>query len=147
MAKTYKNITASLQGAQTPRDKKIVQAIIAGEIKRRGKIYLKVFGGSMSPVIKDGSVVKVCKAKKVKTGDIVCYRSGDWFLVHRVKSVDKEKGYLLVEGDSRDCVVHKIRKSSVIGLIKESIYNKILRIPALIMKKTLKTRKKPEKRG
>ncbi|MFH1074495.1 MAG: S24/S26 family peptidase [Candidatus Firestonebacteria bacterium] len=126
-------------------DKKIVRSIIQEEIKRKGSLKIKVFGGSMSPVIKANQKVEIINSKEVKVGDIICYKAGVWFLIHRVKSIDENRGIITVEGDSRDRVLHKIKKSAIIGKVKENIYNKILRVPAVIMKKILKKKEKYEK--
>ena len=119
-------------------DKKIILGIIQEEIERKGSVEIKVFGGSMNPVIKDKAVVLVRKAKNIKVGDIVCYKTSGWFLVHRVKAIDAEKDILTIEGDSRDCVVHKVKRSAMLGVVKENIYNKLLRVPAELMKKAFK---------
>lgn len=127
-------------------DNRIVRDILIDELKKEGTISIRVNGGSMSPVIRDGSIVKIRNSKfeirnKKDTvtrypspGTIICYKSGDWFLIHRVKSINQKSGLITVEGDSRDTVVHKIKKSAIIGVVKESTSNRILRIPAIIIK-------------
>ena len=145
-------------------DKRIALKIIIAELKTKGSVRLLVKGGSMSPTIRDGSTIeirnpKVClggkrgeirnkkeKASKAKTekkepvtrdpspGDIVMYKAGNWFLIHRIKSIDWKTGLITVEGDSRDSVVHKIKKSAIIGIVKEKFKHKVMKVVAGVLK-------------
>ena len=108
-------------------DKKIIRNLLAAEIKKKGSVKIRVFGGSMSPVIRGGQEIVVKSCKQVKIGDIVCYKTKDWFLVHRVKSIDKTSGLVTVEGDSKDRVLHKIKKHVIMGVVQESVYRKIIK--------------------
>lgn len=172
-------------------DKKIALDIILDELEKKGSVRLLVKGGSMSPTIRDGAVVKVEKVEEVskvgkvkkgekectklnasslsscrlslvarflsscllslvarflpscrlslvpctiKPGTVICYRSGGWFLVHRVTAIDRRAGLITVEGDSRDSVVHKIKKSDIIGVVQESMSRKILYLVSKVRK-------------
>jgi phage repressor protein C with HTH and peptisase S24 domain len=115
-------------------DKKITRSLLAAEIKKKGSVKIRVFGGSMSPVIRGGQEILVKSCKQVNIGDIVCYKTKDWFLVHRVKSIDKTSGLVTVEGDSKDRVLHKIKKHVIMGVVQESVYRKIIK--TLVDKRT-----------
>jgi len=143
-------------------DKKIALSMIIEEIKNKGSVRIKVRGGSMSPVIRDNEIVQIRKSalaekeakletrnnkerkesrkgEKIKAccskpGNIVCYKAGDWFLMHRVKNIDCKTGLITVEGDSRDSVVHKIKKSDIIGIVEEKFRHKIMRFAAGVLK-------------
>ncbi len=65
-----------------------------------------IMSGSMEPVFYPGDVVMIEKAAadQVKVGDIVQYWSGDFYIIHRVIEVSKEKSELvyITKGDNNN---------------------------------------------
>jgi len=52
---------------------------------------------------------------------------------------------MIVEGDSMDRVLHKIKINDILGAVKENFRNKIISVPVELMKKILKKKQKYEK--
>ncbi len=78
---------------------------LSNEILSRGScLRFRARGGSMSPFIRDGDVLKVKPAEvsEIKLGDVIFCRTGNRIVAHRVikKVSENGKGFLVTKGDS-----------------------------------------------
>ena len=73
-------------------------------------MQIRVYGNSMEPIIKNRSLIELhpIKPSEVKVGDIVCFRDKGILRkliglrhVHRIISIDKEKGSFTTKGENR----------------------------------------------
>ena len=70
-------------------------------LRRDGKVITHVVGNSMLPLLRDReSIVVVEDARRVppRRGDLVLYKAGDTYILHRVLRV-RQEGYL-IRGDN-----------------------------------------------
>lgn len=98
-------------------------------LNKNKKVRLKVYGGSMTPFIKDKDVITVRKVKpeEIKIGQVVLYKAHNKFLVHRI--IKKQNGnsfQFIVKGDSMDNVKHSITEEQILGVVKENYIKRIL---------------------
>ena len=65
-------------------------------------LELSAAGQSMEPFIRQEDVVSVrcVSAKDLKIGDVICYKDGDSFVLHRIIDRDDEKQCFLEKGDA-----------------------------------------------
>ncbi|MCK5423202.1 MAG: signal peptidase I [Deltaproteobacteria bacterium] len=85
-------------------------------LKERGKAWLKVASGSMSPMIPIGAsiLVKKCHLKDIIPSDIIVFKSNGKLIVHRV--LQKNKDQILQAGDNFS-LPSLIHKRSIIGQV------------------------------
>jgi len=66
------------------------------KIEAEGQAKMKVFGNSMTPIIKSGSLLTYITADEYKKGDIVlCKVRGRWIDAHKVTKKHPTKGYMI----------------------------------------------------
>ncbi|NLZ93923.1 MAG: signal peptidase I, partial [Firmicutes bacterium] len=60
-----------------------------------------ILTGSMEPVLFPGDVALMlkCDVADIKTGDVIQYWTGEYFIVHRVMAID-ENGFFQTKGDN-----------------------------------------------
>lgn len=87
---------------------------IAGALKRRGRISLRVHGTSMQPWVrpKDIAMIRQISMENVRCGDVVLFRRENHLFVHRIveKRGSLNSFQLLSKGDAHptsDGVVHQ----------------------------------------
>lgn len=86
-----------------------------------GYRFLCVSTGSMEPEYPVGSVVLVVptQAQTLSKGDVITFRSGEWFVTHRVVSVDRENHTIKTKGDNNNVEdFSPVEYSSVVGRVK-----------------------------
>mmetsp|Transcript_5672 Transcript_5672/g.8606 ORF Transcript_5672/g.8606 Transcript_5672/m.8606 type:complete len:107 (-) Transcript_5672:54-374(-) len=66
------------------------------ELQATGMGKIKVFGQSMLPIIRSGSLLTFKRQKEYTTGDIVCCKvKGNMIGAHHIVSVCDSRGYLI----------------------------------------------------
>lgn len=85
-------------------------------LKERGKAWLTVKSGSMSPMIPIGAsiLVKRCHLKDIIPSDIIVFKSNGKLIVHRV--LQKNKDQILQAGDNFS-LPSLINKKSILGQV------------------------------
>lgn len=75
------------------------------------------FGNSMWPVLQEGDVVYLEKAKfdGIKVNDIVCFTNKSNLVTHRV--VYKKGNYIIAKGDNNPTSDGKIKKDRILGVV------------------------------
>jgi SOS-response transcriptional repressor LexA len=69
---------------------------LKGELEKDGSGKMKVFGNSMLPIIKSGSLLTFAKKDTYSIGDIVfCKVKGKYIDAHKITKVDETKGYMI----------------------------------------------------
>lgn len=96
--------------------------ILIEESIREGKsVSLTVKGNSMSPLLRDGKdVVKLVpfRPEEIKRGDVILFRYGARFLLHRIISIDRsnqEDPAIITKGDALKNT-ENTRMSAVVAL-------------------------------
>jgi hypothetical protein len=95
-------------------------ACIADDLKRRGRISLRVHGTSMLPWVQPGDVALVRQAslENVRCGDVVLFRRENHLLVHRI--VEK-RGSLAAEyfakGDAHPNSDGRVEEKELLGRV------------------------------
>ena len=65
-------------------------------IEADGQAKMKVFGNSMTPIIKSGSLLTYVTADEYKIGNIVlCKVKGRWIDAHKITKKHPTKGYMI----------------------------------------------------
>jgi len=86
----------------------------------------------MNPFIRDGKLVNVCSVspEHLRSGDVILYRCGEWFLCHRVLKILKTDAgrNFLVQGDSYGEAMHLVESSELMGYVEGA------RLPLLLVK-------------
>ena len=66
------------------------------ELEKNGTSKMKVFGNSMTPIIKSGTLLTFEKCDDYKVGDIVfCKVKGRLIDAHKITKKSDQKGYLI----------------------------------------------------
>ena len=66
------------------------------ELEEKGISKMKVFGNSMCPIIKSGSLLTFQKCDSYEVGDVVFSRvKGRWIDAHKITKKSTQKGYLI----------------------------------------------------
>jgi signal peptidase I len=66
------------------------------ELETKGITSMKVFGNSMVPIIKSGSVLTFKKCEAYEPDDVVfCKVKGRYIDAHKIVAVSPERGYLI----------------------------------------------------
>jgi len=66
------------------------------ELEKNGTSKMKVFGNSMTPIIKSGTLLTFKKCDDYKVGDIVfCKVKGRLIDAHKITKKSDQKGYLI----------------------------------------------------
>lgn len=69
---------------------------VISELENGNTPSMKVFGNSMMPIIKSGSIITYQKVDEYNIGDIVlCKIKSRFILAHKIIKKDKIKGYLI----------------------------------------------------
>ena len=79
--------------------------------------FVKVFGSSMEPLIKNGDIIffKRNKLREIKDNDIIVAKKGPIYLTHRV--VYKTNSYVITKGDANKIPDGRIYKKQIVGKI------------------------------
>ena len=73
------------------------------ELESQGHTAFKVFGGSMTPIIKSGSLLYFEKAENYEVGDIVfCRVHGRIIDAHLITQKCQKRGYLISNNHGHD---------------------------------------------
>ncbi len=88
-------------------------------------LFIKVSGGCMRPLIKDGSIIEVLPLKKVYCGDIVLYRTEYGNFLHRIIKFSSEK--ILVCDDIGITYPTEVSFNQIIG-VYPTVFNGTLGI-------------------
>ena len=84
-------------------------------LKRDGKVMTHVVGNSMMPLLLDReSIVVVEDAERVppRRGDVVLYKTGETYILHRVLRIEPEK--FVIRGDNTWTLEH-VPKTALLG--------------------------------
>jgi len=80
-----------------------VPELVQEMVLKNGRAVMKFYGSSMSPFLKEGCrvVVEPVCDEPIRIGDIVCFRSEERLVAHRVISSHRSNGcqYFLTKGD------------------------------------------------
>lgn len=83
------------------KNPKYVKAI--SELAKTGTTIMKVYGNSMTPIIKSGSTLTFQKCDKYEKGDVVFCRCRSKFIdAHLITSKDNKRGYLISNNHGHD---------------------------------------------
>lgn len=88
-------------------------------------LFIKVSGGCMRPLIKDGYIVEILPKKKVTCGDIVLYRTEYGNFLHRIIKLHSNK--IVVCDDTGVTCPIEISPEQIIG-VYPTIFNRFLGI-------------------
>ncbi|MFC2061568.1 S24/S26 family peptidase, partial [Elusimicrobiota bacterium] len=84
--------------------------------------WLKLRGGSMRPVLKEGDIVPVNEDKKdYHSGDVVAYRIKDKNYIHRI--LKREGEYYLMKDDANLSDGHWVGKSDIMGKVDGGLFS------------------------
>jgi SOS-response transcriptional repressor LexA len=73
------------------------------DLEKTGIAQMKVFGSSMLPIIKSGSMLTFNKQDTYEKGDIVfCKVKGRYIDAHKITKVSKTKGYMISNNHGHD---------------------------------------------
>lgn len=88
---------------------------------------------SMWPALKRGDLIFVRSVNKseIEAGDIVVYKNIRGYTIHRVVSINKEKGTLITKGDANNVEDKPITIDEVVGRAVEYPNGKPFRLPKL----------------
>jgi hypothetical protein len=94
---------------------------IAGALKRRGRISLRVHGTSMQPWVrpKDIALIRQISLENVRCGDVVLFRREDHLFVHRIveKRGSINAAQLLSKGDAHPTSDGVVREEELLGRV------------------------------
>lgn len=94
---------------------------IAGALKRRGRISLRVHGTSMQPWVrpKDIALIRKISIENVRCGDVVLFRRENHLLVHRIvqKSGSLDATQLLSKGDAHPTSDGVVQEQELLGRV------------------------------
>ena len=88
-------------------------------LNETGSVRIPVNGRSMRPFLKEGRdkvILTKAYAHSIKKGDIVVYKKGDAYLLHRVVSLDG--GVISIMGDNENNPDCGISPESVVATVK-----------------------------
>lgn len=94
-----------------------MKEIVEELLKEGKKLKFVVRGNSMYPFIKDGEVVNVEKAEKIKTGDVIIFKREKELFVHRV--ILKVGNMCITKGDNSPFIDFPVRKEKIIAKVKK----------------------------
>lgn len=87
-----------------------------------------VEGNSMYPTLHDGDVVLLVGAKPsdLKVGDIIVYKSGGKYIIHKIISIEIRNGkyYFITQGENNPLPDRPVPEDSVVGRV-------VFRIPLI----------------
>lgn len=73
-------------------------------------------GSSMQPFLYKGDIVRLRKCQRAYFGDIVFYKHGDNYILHRVIKVNKDGSYNIVGDHQTKCDLN-VDSSMIIGVV------------------------------
>ena len=90
------------------------QALVNGHTMR-----YRALGGSMSPFIKNGSILTIKPGGRAFIGDVILYRSGNGMIAHRViRRKDFDEGtFLVTKGDNLRHPDALVTPSDILGKV------------------------------
>lgn len=103
-------------------------------LKFANVIYvLQVKTGSMETNIHVGDYILVKNTKDFNTGDIITFKIQDYYVTHRVKSINGDR--ILTKGDANNTFDDEIMKDDVIGKVvyKGALLNFVFKFRALLV--------------
>lgn len=74
-----------------------------------------IMSGSMDPVLKKNEVIVISKVGNYAAGDIVVYRSGDQYIVHRIDRIDGD--VVTTRGDANNVADDPISRKDIVGVV------------------------------
>jgi signal peptidase I len=94
---------------------------IAGALKRRGRISLRVHGTSMLPWVRPGDIalIRQISIENVRCGDVVLFRRENHLLVHRIveKRGSLNASRLFSKGDAHPTSDGVVQKQELLGRV------------------------------
>lgn len=95
---------------------------LSNEILSKGIcLRFQARGGSMSPFIRDGDILKVkpVEISEIKLGDVIFYRTENRIVAHRVikKVSGKDKAFLVTKGDSSPNSDEPLHAENLLGKV------------------------------
>lgn len=98
----------------------VVRRLQEDLFQEKGSEWMKVISGSMCPLIEvnDRVLVKKIPGDHVRSGDIVLFRSDEFFIVHRVIKILREADSIVIlqKGDANNHM-SAVRPASIVGKI------------------------------
>ena len=88
------------------------------ELEQNGKLIFTIKGISMRPLFhadKDAILVKKCAPETLKTLDIVLFRRGKQYVLHRI--VDRDKSGLFVIAGDNCSAADIVRPEDILGVV------------------------------
>jgi len=96
-------------------------ARIAGALRRRGRISLRVYGTSMLPLVRPGDVALVRQAslENVRCGDVVLFKRENHLVVHRIveKRGTLEAAEFFAKGDAHPHSDGRVEEKELLGRV------------------------------
>jgi hypothetical protein len=94
---------------------------IAGALKRRGRISLRVHGTSMQPWVrpKDIAMIRRISIENVRCGDVVLFRRENYLFVHRIveKRGSLDAAQLFSKGDAHPTSDGVVQEQELLGRV------------------------------
>ncbi len=97
--------------------------LVAGVARIHGKVYLKVAGASMVPVLWPGDLVTVrsCDSSQLQPGSIVVFRQNERLVVHRLMHWVGD--CVVARGDARLRYDQPVKAGEVLGRVVDAVRN------------------------
>src|SRR6266403_537064 len=106
---------------------------IAGALKRRGRISLRVHGTSMQPWVrpKDIAMIRQISIENVRCGDVVLFRRQNRLLVHRIvkKRGSLNASQLFSKGDAHPTSDGVVQEQELLGRVMRIYQRKLDAFP------------------
>ena len=73
------------------------------ELNENGTTRMKVFGNSMLPIIKSGSLLEFTRQQEYEVGDIVfCKVRGRYIDAHKITKIQPNRGYMIANNKGHE---------------------------------------------
>lgn len=117
----------------------LVFAIYNKFISKEGKFFIgkyyifQIVTGSMESELFAGDYIVVKKTENYKTGDIITYIDGNYYITHRIYQIDGSK--IVTKGDANNSADNPISKDKIVGkfLFKERILTFLTKYKVLVI--------------